>query len=172
MAHKSPHAKRIPGDVIHVEGETYKLPYGDLFPFNISDISGLPSLNLSLYYMQSVKFRTGPLFWLFDEQSFTISLRQFYKAPMKQAQAKPLWFIHYLVIMSLGKALVTDRHVGGAHDATAPGSKLLSRALRLLPDMSFLCSEPIEATEILCSIALHLQSIDHRCAAHLYVSGL
>jgi hypothetical protein len=170
MTYKSPRAKRPPRDVMYVEGEAYKLPYEKLFAFEQSDVSGLPSLDLSLYYVQSVKFRTHPLFFLFDEQEFTASLRQFYKAPMRQAQAKPLWFIHYLVIMALGKALVTDARTAGAQDAITPGSRLLTRALRLLPDVSYLCSEPIKATEILCSIALYLQSTDHRCAAHIYVS--
>ena len=171
MTHKSPRAKRHPRDALYVEGDVYRLPYERLFAFTSSDISGLPSLELSLYYLQSVKFRIQPLFFLFDEQDFTISLRQFYKAPMAQAQAKPLWFIHYLVIMSLGKAL-TESHAGGLHDADPRGPELLTRALQLLPHMSYLCSDPIQASEIFCSIALHLQSIDHRCAAHLYVSRL
>ena len=172
MAHQSRRAKRRPRDVMYVEGEAYKLPCENPFAFTQSDISGLPALDLSLYYVQSVKFRTKPLFYLFDEQDFTASLRRFYKAPMTQAQAQPLWFIHYLVIMSLGKVVVTGIPNGESHEGPTPGSKLLARALRLLPDMAYLCLKPIEATEILCSIALHLQSIDHRCAAHLYVRQL
>ncbi len=173
MTHKSPRARRLPRDAMYVEGDAYKLPYENLFAFAQSDISGLPSLDLSLYYVESVKFRTHPLFFLFDEQDFTASLRHFYKSPMAYAHAKPLWFIHYLVIMSLGRALVTDGRTGWSHDPDPPGPKLLTRALRFLPDMSYLSirSDPVQATEILCSIALHLQSIDHRSAAHIYVSG-
>jgi hypothetical protein len=172
MVHQSPLAKHLPRNAMYVEGDAYKLPFDQPFALTQSDISGLPSLDLSLYYVHSVKFRTNPLFYLFDEEEFVASLRQFYKAPLAYAQEKPLWFIHYLVIMSFGKALLTKIQTGESHDAASVGSNLLIRALRLLPDITYLCSEPIEATEILCAISLFLQCIDHRCAAHSYVSRL
>lgn len=168
--HQSHFAQQLPRDVMYVEGDAYKLPYETLFAFTESDISGLPSLDLSLYYVQSVKFRTNPLFYLFDEQDFITSVRHFYKNPLVYAQTKPLWFIHYLVIMALGKAIVTKSCVETADGAVIPGSQLFFRALRLLPDLTYICKAPIVATEMLCAVALYLQSIDHRCAAHLYVS--
>ncbi|KIV89326.1 hypothetical protein, variant [Exophiala mesophila] len=154
---------------MYVEGDAYRLPFEELYHFTESDMSGLPSLDVSLYYLQSVKFRTNPLFYLFDEHEFTKSVHEFYKSPLLYARAKPIWFIQYLVIMALGKALVSRSQPAASQNVTSAGSHLLTRALRLLPDITHLAEEPIDATEILCAIALYLQSIDHRCAAHIYI---
>lgn len=171
LAHQSPLTKRVPRGEMYVEGDAYRLPFEELYHFTESDMSGLPSLDVSLYYVQSVKFRTNPLFYLFDEHEFTTSVHEFYKSPLLYARAKPIWFIHYLVIMALGKALVSrSQPTAASQNVTSAGSHLLTRALRLLPDITHLAEEPIDATEILCAIALYLQSIDHRCAAHIYVS--
>lgn len=128
------------------------------------DIKGLPSSELAMFYMHAVKFRTCPLYYLFDDGDFTFHLRRFYSNVLEYAQQHRIWFVHYLVIMAFGKTFNTN------HNAVTAGLTLFSRALRLLPDTTVLCQDPVPSTELLSSIALYLQSVDHRAAAHLYVS--
>ncbi|KAF9694385.1 hypothetical protein EKO04_007231 [Ascochyta lentis] len=92
-------------------------------------------------------------------------LNHFYQDPMTYAEAHLIWFIHYLVLMAFGKAFVTQTRRG----SEPPGLQLFERALRLLPDVTFLINERVESTETLCCIALYLESVDHRTAAHVYI---
>jgi proline utilization trans-activator len=165
MAHQSPHSHSSPKGSVHVEGQAYKI---DLQKPTVSetDIAGLPSIDLSLYYLQTLKFRTCPLFYLFDDAQFTSHLHCFYESPAAYAQKFQAWFVHYLVLMAFAKAL------SGSNPPTNVSSsfELFSRALHLLPEITQLCEDPVGSTEILCCIALYLQSIDHRVAASIYVS--
>lgn len=128
------------------------------------DFVGLPSLELAIFYVQTVKFRTYPLYYLFDEDSFCSNLRNFYAGMIEYAQQHRAWFAHYLVIMAFGKTFNTRTN------SVTAGLTLFNRGLRILPDITILCHEPMVSTELLCSIALYLQSVDFRGAAHLYVS--
>lgn len=166
MAHQSPHSNPPMEASLHVEGEAYKLGSAES-NFSSSDIAGLPSMDLSMYYLQSVKFRTYPLFYLFCESNFTLHLHRFYESPTTYGQTSRLWYVHYLIIMALGKAFVAQTQAVNA----PTGSELFVRALRLLPDVTSLCRDPVGSTEMLCCIALYLHSIDHRSAAHIYVSA-
>jgi hypothetical protein len=150
---------------LHVEGEVYGINSVRPPLSTLSDLAGLPSIEVSQYYLQSVKFRTYPLFHLFDEADFTMHLRHFYQDPTAYAQTHLIWFVHYLVIMAFGKAFVTQART----DSEPPGLQLFERALRLLPDVTYLINERVESTETLCCIALYLESVDHRSAAHIYV---
>jgi hypothetical protein len=39
-----------------------------------------------------------------------------------------------------------------------------------MPDVTYLSRDPVKATEIFCCVALYLHCVDHRVAAHSYVS--
>lgn len=166
MVNQSPHSNPSTEASLHVEGEVYNVSTVDL-TISQSDIAGIPSMDLALYYLQSVKFRTHPILHLFDEADFSFHLHRFYESPATYGQSNRIWFVHFLILMAFGKAFVKQ-----TQPTRGPtGSDLFARALRLLPDTTYLCYEPVESTEILCCIALYLQSIDHRSAAHIYVSA-
>lgn len=147
----------IPNFSPYCEGDAYDL---GLKPTSPADLTGLPSKEVSSYLLQTIKFRTCSIFHLFDDAEFTAQLDQFYNDPSEFEQRSRIWFTHYLVLMAIGKALVANVQ-SGAH--------LFARALRMLPDVTTLCSSPIPSTELLCSIALYLQCLDHRTSAHIYI---
>jgi hypothetical protein len=165
MAHQSPHSHSSPKGSVHVEGQAYKINLQKP-TVSDSDVAGLPSIDLSLYYLQTLKFRTCPLFYLFDEAHFTSHLHRFYETPATYAQDFQAWFVHYLILMAFAKAFTASSPPSNVTSSF----EMFSRALRLLPEITQLCEDPVGSTEILCCIALYLQSVDHRVAASIYVS--
>jgi hypothetical protein len=149
----------------HVDGQLYSIIPELQIGLDAAEISNLPALELALYYAQTAKFRTYPLYHLFEETDFSQNLHCFYQDPSDYAQTHGLWYVHYLVIMALGKSLLGKQ--AGMRPA---GSELFSRALNLLPDAAYLSRDPVRATELFCSVALYLHCVDHRVAAHSYVS--
>ena len=118
-----------------------------------------------MYLINTVKFRSGQLYHLFDENEFMAGLHDFYSKP-KSTSTAGLWYIHFLLMLAFGKGFVQHKLQGNK----PPGAEFFVRALQLLPDISVLHQEPIESTEILCCIALYLQALDCRSSAHNYVS--
>ncbi|KAI0383988.1 fungal-specific transcription factor domain-containing protein [Hypomontagnella monticulosa] len=126
----------------------------------------LPSLDFALYLTNTVKFHLGQLYHLFHERTFMDGLYEFYNSgpqgePIPKAR---LWYIHYLLIIAFGRALLH-----GCVDRRPAGAELASRAIELLPDTFGLYEDPILSIEILCCLALYLQSIDHRNSAFTYI---
>lgn len=76
-----------------------------------------------------------------------------------------LWYIQFLLVMAFGKALLLPAAPG----ESPPGGGLVSRALELLPDNPGLYQDPILSVEILCCLALYMQSVDHRNSAFTYI---
>ncbi|KAH8788152.1 hypothetical protein F5883DRAFT_478816 [Diaporthe sp. PMI_573] len=149
------------------DGSAYKAELHAILPLVKPDISGLPSKGIALHYLQCVKFRTQPLFYLFDELDFNSHLNAFYKDAVAYSSANPVWYIHYLVLMAFGKALDPHERLEGPWRFQVP--QYFQRALSLMPDMTYLADEPLETPEMLCCIALYLQCIDHRRAAISYI---
>ncbi|EAU30077.1 conserved hypothetical protein [Aspergillus terreus NIH2624] len=123
-----------------------------------------PSLDYSIYLINSVKFHAGQLYHLFDEGSFMEALYAFHNQSDHQAAVSQLWYIQYLLLIAFGKAFVVQRN----HGNTPAGYEFFLKALQLLPDITRLSREPIIATEVLCCIALYLQSLDFRSSAYGY----
>ncbi|KAM6534346.1 hypothetical protein FALCPG4_007273 [Fusarium falciforme] len=149
---------------MHVDGQIYDVIPERQIELSPADIAHLPSLELAMYYLQSTKFRTYPLFYLFEEAEFVQNIQSFYQNPSEFARMNSLWYVHFLVIMAFGKSFVGQQATIGP-----AGSNLFSRALSLLPDVTYLSRDPVKATEIFCSIALYLHCVDHRVAAHSYI---
>jgi hypothetical protein len=63
----------------HVDGETYSIDSQHRVDLSAIETTGLPSLELALYYLQSTKFRTYPFFHLFEETDFMHDLHLFYR---------------------------------------------------------------------------------------------
>ena len=146
----------------------YKAELDGILPPVKPDISGLPSKGIALHYLQCIKFRTQPLFYLFDESEFNLRLQGFYKDAATYSSTYPVWYAHYLVLMAFGKALDPHEHLERPSPLQIP--EYFQRALSVMPDLTYLGNEPLETTETLCCIALYLQCIDHRRAAISYVS--
>ncbi|PKK46836.1 hypothetical protein CI102_10016 [Trichoderma harzianum] len=130
-------------------------------------IDRLPSLTYSLYLTDTVKFYLGPMYHLYDEDIFRERLNNFYATGpwVEPPRSSRLWFIQYLLIMALGKALILP----GSSDKRPTGCDYVLRAIDLLPDVHGYYTDSILSVEILCCLSLYLQSIDHRNAAYNYI---
>lgn len=131
-------------------------------------LSMLPSLDFALHLTSTVKFHLGQLYHIFHEKSFVAGLHRFYEhGPYTEPlPGDRLWYVQFLLIMAFGHALLSG-YVG----RKPAGSELVSRAIELMPDAFGLNQDPVLATEVLCCLALYLQSIDHRNSAFIYVSA-
>ncbi|KAF2998050.1 hypothetical protein E8E14_005142 [Neopestalotiopsis sp. 37M] len=159
-------------------GETMQVPFnpdGSAFviesptitPVGPLTMQQLPSLDLSLYLVNTVKFRLGQLYHVFDEQTFIPKLYDFYSkgGPSREPPLEDrLWFVQYLTVMGIGHALLYE-----FIEEKPAGFVLIARALELLPDILYLYKDPLLSIEILCGLALYLQCIDHRNSAYGHI---
>lgn len=155
---------------LNVDAQAFKLDWPSSRDITDPATVDLPSLDYALYLTNTVKFHLGQTYHLFDEERFMTGLYDFYKRGLKPeptADAR-LWYIQFLLIMAFGKALL----VPGNPEQTPPGSGLVTRALELLPDVHGLYQDAVLSVEILCCLALYLQSVDHRNSAYNYVRWL
>ncbi|KAJ4024621.1 hypothetical protein NW766_000860 [Fusarium irregulare] len=148
----------------HVDGEVYSIDSQRQMELSAIETTGLPSLDLALYYLQNTKFRTYPFFHLFEETDFMQNLHLFYRNPQVYARTHGLWYVHYLLIMGFGKSFTRQQVTVGP-----AGSDLFTRAMAQMPDVTYLSRDPVKATEIFCCVALYLHCVDHRVAAHSYI---
>ncbi|KAL4764818.1 Zn(II)2Cys6 transcription factor [Aspergillus foveolatus] len=165
MTHEHLYHSPLPTDSLLFEGSTYDLGWDGLRTTVYAEAPIVPTLDYSIYLINAVKFHAGQLYHLFDEGTFMGGLYAFYEDPQQQMATDGLWYIHYLVIVALGKALVVQRN----RDARPPGCEFFARALQLLPDTTHLARDSIIATEILCGVALYLQALDHRNSAYNFI---
>ncbi|KAL4948001.1 hypothetical protein BDW69DRAFT_102889 [Aspergillus filifer] len=165
MTHEHLYNSSLPTDCLLFEGTTYDLGWDGQRTTVYHEAPIVPTLDYSIYLINAVKFHAGQLYHLFDEGTFMGGLYAFYEDPIQRMTTDVLWYIHYLVIVSLGKALVVQRN----RDTRPPGCEFFTRALQLLPDSTHLARDPVIATEILCCMALYLQSLDFRNSAHNYI---
>ena len=152
------------------EGKVYDLGwdgYRSTSSTSRLDPAAPPSPDFAIYLINAVKFHCGQMFHLFDEESFMQHFSQFHDGSTDKSSIPSLWYIHYLLILALGKAFVARRSKG----RQPPGGDLFVQAMTLLPDVTFLCIDPVETIEILCCAALYLQSLDFRGSAYRYVSS-
>ncbi|KAF4226087.1 hypothetical protein CNMCM6805_004989 [Aspergillus fumigatiaffinis] len=147
MTHEHLFDSPLPTDSLLFEGSTYDLGWDGSRTSVGQEAPVIPTPDYSIYLINAVKFHAGQLFHLFDEGAFMGGLYAFYEEPQQQMATPSLWYIHYLVIIALGKALVVHRN----RDTTA-----LSR-------------DAVNSTEILCCLALYLQSLDFRSSAHNFI---
>lgn len=152
---------------LNVDAQAIKLDWPssrEVIPQPTVDI---PSLDYALYLTNTVKFHLGQTFHIFDEENFMRGLHEFYRKGPTQGLTTDtrIWHIQFLLVMAFGKALL----VPGEPGKSPPGGALVSRALELLPDNQGLYQDPVLSMEILCCLALYLQSVDHRNSAFTYV---
>ncbi|RQM06503.1 hypothetical protein DH86_00003682 [Scytalidium sp. 3C] len=105
------------------------------------------------------------MFHLFDEESFMHGFSEFYQNQNDPSHRRNLWYVHFLLILAFGKAFV----VGQTHSRRPAGVEYFVRAMKLLPDITFLHTQPVNSVEILCCVALYLQCLDFRGSAYTKV---
>lgn len=165
MTHEHLYNSLLPTQSLYFDGSAYDLGWDGTRTTASQDMPMAPPLDFSIYLINAVKFHAGQLFHLFDEETFMGGLYAFYESPEHQMAHSGLWYIHYLLILAFGKAFVVQRNQG----SRPAGCEFFTRALQLLPDAMHLSRDPVVATEILCCIALYLQSLDFRNSAHNYI---
>lgn len=177
MAYEYLHQAPLPPSMVLFDGSAYNLGWnnrdGVMSNSSPSDTVkdqpplALPSLDYSEYLINAVKFHCGQIFHLFDDNDFHQRLHQFYAEPDRliAREKAGLWYIHFLLILAFGKIFVMKKPFG----KRPCGAEFFLKAMQILPPPHILHHDPVVSTEMLCCIALYLQSVDHRNAAHLFV---
>ena len=170
MVHEKLFGLAPPPGRLLFEGQAYDIDWQGAGTANMGvrdETVVLPTSDFALFLINTVKFRCGQLFHLFDEETFMQSFSKFHSSEHPKEPVGALWYAHYLMILALGKALVVIFTSG-----TKPaGSDLFVEAMRILPDVGLTTTEPIQSMEILCCAALYLQCLDKRKAAYNQVSS-
>ncbi|PYI10986.1 hypothetical protein BO78DRAFT_457944 [Aspergillus sclerotiicarbonarius CBS 121057] len=164
LAHQHVHSEALPTESLIFEGTAYDLGWDGWRADPMTETPIIPSLDHALYLINTVKFRCGQLYHLFDESDFIRSLYSFYSDGAR-AKTRSLWYIHFLLILAFGKTFVERPSQG----RKPPGMNYFIKSLQLLPEQHQLYSSPPAATEILCCIAIFYQALDCRSPAHNYV---
>ena len=127
----------------------------------------LPTVDYAVHLVNSVKFHCAQLFHLYDEEDFMKELYAFYSQSEPRSPRSDLWYVHFLLIIAFGKAF--SARATGSGNRSPPGAVFFTKAVSLLSTLGIISREPVEATEVLCSISLYLHCIDHRHSAYNYV---
>lgn len=170
MVHEKLFGLAPPPGRLLFEGQAYEIDWQGAGTANMGvrdETVVLPTSDFALFLINTVKFRCGQLFHLFDEETFMQSFSKFHSSEHPKEPVGALWYAHYLMILALGKALVVI-FTNGTKPA---GSDLFVEAMRILPDVGLTTTEPIQSMEILCCAALYLQCLDKRKAAYNQVSS-
>ena len=165
MLHEHVYHSPLPTGSLLFDESAYDLDWDGSRTTVSPEIPMTPTLDFSIYLINAVKFHAGQLYHLFDEKTFMENLYVFHENPAHHMGTSSLWYIQYLLLLAFGKAFVVQRN----HGARPAGCEFFIKALQLLPDSTRLTRDPLIATEILCCIALYLQSLDFRSTAYSYV---
>ncbi|KAM5344402.1 hypothetical protein ACJ41O_012939 [Fusarium nematophilum] len=165
LTHEYIHQSPIAADTLLFDGSAYDLGWDGSRITPAPDPPLMPSLDHAVYLINTVKFHCSQVFHLFDEDSFTQYLHEFYADPTPHIAAADLRYIHLLLILAFGKAFAETNNYQAKRP---PGADYFVTALRLLPSIHILVYEPLISTEILCCIALYFQCLDYRHSSHCF----
>ncbi|KXH59195.1 hypothetical protein CSAL01_08894 [Colletotrichum salicis] len=165
ITHQYVHKTPLPTNALLFDGTTYALDWDGYRVGGVPEIPALPTQDYAIYLVNAVKFHCGQMFHLFDEETFMKSLYSFYSDPNPRPDPTDPWFIHFLLILSFGKAFTTKTNRGNR----PPGHDFFVKAMQLLPDFSALLKNHVLSTEIMCCIALYTQCIDFRHCSYNYI---
>ncbi|KAM3070533.1 hypothetical protein ACMFMF_007988 [Clarireedia jacksonii] len=165
MAHERAFNSSLPSKDLSFDGKTYDIGWDGLRTEATAEPTVLPSSDYAIYLINAVKFHCGQMFHLFDEQTFMEQFTQFHQTPENREKRSGLWFIHYLLILAFGKALIVRSNAG----QSPPGADMFVWAMKCLPDTVYMCTQSVESIEVLCCVALYLQSLDFRISAYNFI---
>lgn len=158
----------LPHALLNFDGSTYELGWdGRRTAADTEKQVALPTIDYALFIINAVKFHCAQLFHLFDEQVFMSHFKNFYESDDGPANCSDLWYVHFLLVLALGKALLGRTW----NEKRCPGADLFVQGMKLLPDWIYLWREPVQAAEVLCCVALYLQCLDMRILAYNFVSA-
>ncbi|KAF5024685.1 hypothetical protein F66182_3255 [Fusarium sp. NRRL 66182] len=161
MTHERLMGTPLPNSNLHytgLDGKVYDLQWdGTRKPSSqdTPDLPPLPNRDFALHLIDAVRFHCDWLYNLFDER-FTDHFHHFHERPEKHTGAESLWFVHYLLVLALGKAFVVQT----TKSRRPPGGELFLQAMKLMPDFSFFECDIIDQMQVLCCAALYLQCVD------------
>ncbi|KAK1486262.1 hypothetical protein CTAM01_12313 [Colletotrichum tamarilloi] len=167
ITHQYVHKTSLPTNALLFDGTTYVLDWDGYRASEVPEMPALPTQDYAIYLVNAVKFHCGQMFHLFDEETFMKSLYSFYSDPNPRPDPTDPWFIHFLLILSFGKAFTTKTNRGNR----PPGHDFFVKAMQLLPDFNVLLKNHVLSTEIMCCIALYTQCIDFRHCSYNYRLG-
>ncbi|KAF5001851.1 hypothetical protein FDECE_10840 [Fusarium decemcellulare] len=166
LTHEYIHQSPIAADNLLFDGSAYDLGWDGSRITPAPDPPIMPSLDHAVYLINTVKFHCSQVFHLFDEETFTQYLHEFYADPTSHIAVADLRYIHLLLILAFGKAFAENNNYQAKRP---PGADYFVTALRLLPSIHILVYEPLISTEILCCIALYFQCLDYRHSSHCFI---
>ncbi|EON62593.1 hypothetical protein W97_01817 [Coniosporium apollinis CBS 100218] len=162
MAHEQLTDQPAPAQSTIFDGTMYDLGWDGQRDVAAPDNLVLPSVDYAIYLINAVKFHCGQMFHMFDEATFMPQFTDFHGANPDLTKSRGLWFVHFLIILAFGKVFVARRNDG----RTPLGGEYFVHAMKLMPDITFLYTQPVQAVEVLCCKALYLHCLDFRSAAH------
>lgn len=165
LVHKQVRQSPLPGSDLLFDGTAYELPVDRSEDGQVANGPIIPSIDYAIFLTNAVKFHCSQMVHLFDEDAFMSDLHAYYCDTGSKIKKGSLWYIHFLLILAFGKTFIQNKQ----RSVKPPGGEFFVKALQLLPDNNRLCREPLLAIEILCCIALYLQALDFRNAAHVTV---
>ncbi|PLB44396.1 hypothetical protein P170DRAFT_513596, partial [Aspergillus steynii IBT 23096] len=149
----------------HIDGSTWELKWSRASLDNISMLEGLPSLSDSLYLLNVVKFHCYHMLFLYDEDEFIPHLHELYEKGVEKAKAMPLWFVQYLLIIAVAKALLA----ASRGPRSPPGAAFFERAMSLMPDFVEIHRHPNLGMQVSYLAGFYLISVDMKDAAYAYI---
>ncbi|KDN66586.1 putative fungal specific transcription factor domain-containing protein [Colletotrichum sublineola] len=162
--------KRMPDaapDPWHLPHEgAFRMQWTPLGASETPDVSNLPPLDYAMFLLNTAKFYLNAVFYIIDEPSFLKHMHELYEDPVRKASASRLWYAQFLLILAFGKAFVVS---SGPQALAPPGVQYATRAMALLPDLSGLNPDSIQAIQALALAALYFQCLDMRLAAYQHI---
>ena len=152
----------------HIDGSTWQFKWAPTTLDNASLLEDVPSFNDTLYLLNAVKFHSRQMLFLFDEDQFLPHLRELYERGIEKVKSMPLWFVQYLLLIALAKALLA----ASRNPEFPAGSVFFERAMSLMPDSVGLHQRPNLEMRVLYLAGLYLLSVDMKDAAYPYVGYL
>ncbi|KAM0716638.1 hypothetical protein Q7P37_008083 [Cladosporium fusiforme] len=163
MAHERLFEGPLPREHLLFKGEVYDLEAAGSCDSIVGATSTvMPTEDFALFLINGVRFRCCKLFHLFDEQSFMSEFDKFHRGVRECSDKLDLWYVHYTLILAIGKALHGEYHKG----PRPSGADFFEQSMRVVPHLALARAEPMESIEILCCAALYLQSVDRRQSAY------
>lgn len=149
------------------KGEVYDLECEGTCEASLEvETTAFPTADFALFLINGVRFRCGQLFHLFDEITFMREFEKLHQGSRSPPGHPDLWFVHYTMLLALGKALNGEYRKGNR----PPGAELFAQSMRVIPHLALSRADPLQSIEILCCAALYLQCLDRRQAAYNLVS--
>lgn len=129
LTHQHTFKAPLPMQALLFDGAVYDIDWDDAAEPTTAPV--LPTLDHAIYLINSVKFSCGQILHLFDEEDFMSSCHRFYESPSPEVSSAGLWYVHFCLVIALGKALLARPQRG----STSPsGHNFFVSVFRRIPN--------------------------------------